>query len=57
MSDLLIHAVNYFIPVSVLSFCCSVAKSCPTLCDTMAFSMPDLPVLQHLPELAQNHVH
>ena len=35
----------------------SVAQSCPTLCDTMDCSMPGFPVLPHLPELAQTHVH
>ena len=35
---------------------CSVAQSCPTLCDPMDFSMPGLPVLHHLPELAQTYV-
>ena len=33
--------------------CCSVAKSCPTLCDPMDYSMPGSPVLYHLPEFAQ----
>ena len=37
--------------------CCSVTKSCPTLCDPMDCSMPGLPVLLYLPELAQTHVH
>ena len=37
--------------------CCSVTKSCPTLCDPMDCSMPAFPVLHHLPELAQTHVH
>ena len=37
--------------------CCSVAQSCPTLCDPMDCSMPGLSVLHHLPELAQTHVH
>ena len=36
---------------------CSVAKSCPTLCDTMHCSTPGFPVLHYLPELAQTHVH
>ena len=31
--------------------CCSVAQSCPTLCDPMACSTPGFPVLCHLPEL------
>ena len=37
--------------------CCSVAKSCPTLCNSMDCSMPGFPVLHHLQELAQTHVH
>ena len=37
--------------------CCSVTKSCWTLCDPMDCSMPDYPVLHHLPELTQTHVH
>ena len=35
----------------------SVAQSCPTLCDPMDCSTPGFPVHQHLPELAQTHVH
>ena len=37
--------------------CCSVAKSCPTLCDPMDCSTPGFPVLHCLLELAQTHVH
>ena len=37
--------------------CCSVAPSCSTLCDPMDCSTPGVPVLHHLPELAQIHVH
>ena len=37
--------------------CCSVAQSCPTLCNTMDCSTPGLPVPHHLPEFAQVHVH
>ena len=29
--------------------CCSVAKSCPTLCNPMDFSKPGIPVLRYLP--------
>ena len=36
--------------------CCSVAQSCPTLCDPMDCT-PGFPVLPHLPELAQTPVH
>ena len=39
-------------------FCyCSVAQSCLTLCNLMDCSTPGSPVLHHLPELAQIHVH
>ena len=37
--------------------CCSVNQSCPTLCDPMDCSTPGFPVLHHLFELAQTHVH
>ena len=50
--------------VSVLSFlcanvrcCCSVTKSCLTLCSPMNCSTPGFPVLHYLPEFAQIHVH
>ena len=33
--------------------CCSVAQSCPTLCDPMDYSMSGFPVHPHLPELAK----
>ena len=35
----------------------SVAQLCPTLCDTMNRSRPDLPVHHQLPEFTQNHFH
>ena len=37
--------------------CCSIAQSCPTLCDPMDCSTPGSPVLHYLPKLAQTHVH
>ena len=37
--------------------CCSVAKSCPTLCDPMDCSTPGSSVLHHRPEFAQTHVY
>ena len=43
----------------VWDFCCwhcSVAQSCPTLCDPMGCSTPGFPILHHLPGLAQTHV-
>ena len=36
---------------------CSVAQSCPSLCNTMDCSTPGFPVFHHLPESAQTHVH
>ena len=36
--------------------CCSVDKSCLTLCNPMDCSTPGFPVLHHLLELAQTHV-
>ena len=36
---------------------CSVGRSCPTLCDPMDCSTSGFPVLHHLPELAQTHIH
>ena len=38
-------------------FCCSVAKSCPTLCDPKNCSTPGFPVLHYFPGFAQIHVH
>ena len=35
----------------------SVTQSCPTLCDPLNRSTPDLPVHHHLPEFTQTHVH
>ena len=37
--------------------CCSVAQSCPALCNPTDYSMPGLLVPHHLPEFAQVHVH
>ena len=50
------------IKCSLLAFlhaicCCSVTKSCPTLCDPVDYSTPGFPVLHHLLEFAQTHVH
>ena len=36
---------------------CSFTKSCLTLCDRMDCNTPGFPVLHHLPEFAQTHVH
>ena len=37
--------------------CCSVTKSCLTLCNSMDCIMPVFPVVHYLLELAQTHVH
>ena len=39
------------------NICCSVTQLCTTLCDSMDCNMPGFPVLHHLLELAQIHVH
>ena len=39
------------------SYCCSVDKSCLTLCHPMDRSMPGFPILHYPPEFAQTHVH
>ena len=38
------------------SCCCSIAKSCLTLCNPLGLSMPGFPVLRYLPEFTQTHV-
>ena len=37
--------------------CCSITKSCLTLCNPMDYSIPDVSVLHCLLEFAQTHVH
>ena len=48
---------SYLTHLVPCSGCCSVAQSCLTLCDPMGCSTPGFPVLHHLPEFAQTHVH
>ena len=48
------HTVSFSV---VRACCCSVAQSCPTLCDPMDCSMLGFPVHHHLLEFAQTHVH
>ena len=43
--------------ILVHCFCFSVAQSCPILCNLVDCSTPGFPVLHHLLELAQTHVH
>ena len=45
------------LPPLVLSCCCSVSQSCLNLCHPLGWSMPGFPVLHHLSEFAQTHVH
>ena len=40
-----------------MALCCSIPKSCPTLCNLIFCSMPGLTVLQYLLEFVQTHVH
>ena len=42
---------------SLLHWCCSVTKSCPTLCNPVDCSTPGFPFLHYLPEFTQIHVH
>ena len=51
--------MNLFIYILILLSlsCCSVTQSCLTLCPPMDCSTPGFPVLHHLLELAQTHVH
>ena len=44
---------SHFVVVQLLS--CD--QLCPTLSSSMDCSMPGFPVLHHLPEFAQTHVH
>ena len=37
--------------------CCSITKSCSTLCGPMDCSTPGFPVLHYLLEFAQTHIH
>ena len=51
------HMIFAFCKISFIFCCCSVAQSCPALCDPMDCNMPGLPVLHYLLEFAQTHVH
>ena len=53
----LVAAEPFFSQLNLICCYCSVTQSFLTLCDTMDCSMPDCPVLHHLPELAQTYVH
>ena len=59
--ELYVHFTLYntctFYSTSAYICCCLVAQLCPALCNPMDWDTPDFPVLHHLPELAQTHVH
>ena len=63
-SDIFLYLLRYFFyilvllsgPISSVQFS-SVAQSCPTLCNPMNCSTPDLPVHHQLLEFTQTHVH
>ena len=40
---------------NTLQWCCSVTKSCLTVCDPINCSMPNFPVLHYLSKFAQTH--
>ena len=56
VNDILLN-LTFYLAICTQSFCCSVAKSCLTLCNPMDCSTLGFPVLHYLPELAQTHVH
>ena len=49
--------VSLFALVFLLIYCCSIPQLYPTLSNPMDCNMPDFPVLFHLLEYAQTHVH
>ena len=55
--NLLQSASNVHVAKSMAVSHCLVSKSCPSLCDPTDCSMPGFPVLYHLPQFAQIHVH
>ena len=52
-----IFTIEYDFRCKFVISCYSVAQPCPTLCDPMDYSMPGFPVLHHLLEIAQTHIH
>ena len=49
--------LNFSVPCFLKRCYCSIAKPCPTLCDSVDCSMPGFPVLHSLLEFAPTHVH
>ena len=52
----MVWGIIFLYMIHVIQFS-SVAQLCPTLCDPMNSSTPDLPVHHQLPEFTQTHVH
>ena len=53
-----LHTLHHLLRLQLLHpFLLSVTQWCPTLCEPMDCSTPGFPVLHHLPEFAQTHVH
>ena len=52
-----INSGEAILPIFSQHCCCSVTKSCLTLCDPMNCRMPGFPVLHYLLEFIQIHVH
>ena len=52
-----LRGILLLMPNKHLWLSCSVAESCPTLYDPTAWNTPGFPVLRHLLEFAQTHVH
>ena len=44
------YDTKVYMCIYIYIYSCSVAKSCPTLCNPMNCSMPGFPVLHYLPE-------
>ena len=60
MKKVFLWAVNHDLqqwPFNISNCCCSVTKSCLTLCDPMDCSTPGSTVLHYLLKFAQIHVH
>ena len=54
----MLHATGLVVLIQCMACSyCSVAQSCPTLCDPMDCSTPGFLVLYHLLEFARSHVH
>ena len=54
----MVHILCSYCSWNILpSICCSVSKSCLTLCNPMDCNTPGFPVLHCLPEFVPTHVH